>query len=213
MNGRGDGSRSRRLRPQKRTLPVDLIISAKCRKLTSQRPGERSVLLVDMSTPGRRQIYCEPQWPNSEIRASLHGVVHIGAAKSVLDLGGCCHEIAIPLCRALGCRYPVNRVAVRPRRDGRVANCRLLHLASQRHGRSSETSGDATTQAGTGGKHRCRSPDSAGHSNGYSDATACAGFGHGEACRDRENQQQLHRWLPIELQVRQPALERVLHNR
>ena len=32
----------------------------------------------------RRKIYCKPQWPNSEIRASLRGIVHIGTAKSVL---------------------------------------------------------------------------------------------------------------------------------
>jgi hypothetical protein len=30
------------------------------------------------------KIYCKPQWPNSEIRASLRGIVHIGTAKSVL---------------------------------------------------------------------------------------------------------------------------------
>jgi len=29
-------------------------------------------------------MYCKPQWPNSEIRASLRGIVHIGMAKSVL---------------------------------------------------------------------------------------------------------------------------------
>jgi hypothetical protein len=30
------------------------------------------------------KIYCEPQWPNSEIWASLRGIVHIGTVKSVL---------------------------------------------------------------------------------------------------------------------------------
>jgi hypothetical protein len=40
-----------------------------------------SVLLVDMST-ATPKIYCKPQWPNSEIRASLGGVVApMGKAK------------------------------------------------------------------------------------------------------------------------------------
>jgi hypothetical protein len=42
-----------------------------------------SVLLIEMST-ATPKIYCKPQWPNSEIWASLRGIVHIGTAKSLL---------------------------------------------------------------------------------------------------------------------------------
>ena len=125
------------------------------------------------------------------------------------------HEIVVNLSRALGCRYPVNRVAVRPRRRGNVANhTKLSHLASQRHGPGAEPGGEATSQAGAVGKHWCRSPGSTSRSDvrskSPSDGTACAGFGHGEACPARENQQQLHRWLPNKFQVRQPTLECLL---
>jgi hypothetical protein len=41
---------------------------------------------------------------------------------SGVDLGGHGHEIVVKLCRALGRRYPVNCIAVRPERYGGVAN-------------------------------------------------------------------------------------------
>jgi hypothetical protein len=75
-----------------------------------------------------------------------------------------------------------------PRRSGNVANhTKLFHLASQRHDPGAEPGGEATSQAGAVGKHRCRSPGSTGRSDvrskTRSDGTACAGFGHGEAQR------------------------------
>jgi hypothetical protein len=59
-------------------------MSQRCQKATSLRFKRAvSVLLIEMST-ATPKIYCKPQWPNSEIRASLRGIVHIGTAKSVL---------------------------------------------------------------------------------------------------------------------------------
>ena len=52
--------------------------------------------------------------------------------------------------------------------------------------RSGAEAGGKATQAEPGGKHSCISPDIANHSN------ACARFSIGEACRARENLQQLH---------------------
>ncbi len=121
------------------------------------------------------------------------------------------HEIVIWIRRALGCRCPVSCVAVQPHRCGNVANRTKLH-ASRRRGSGAEPGGEAASQAG--GKHWCRSPRGAAHpdarSNSHSDGTACAGFGDGEACPARENQQQLHRRLQLEFQVRQPTLEWLL---
>ncbi len=123
-----------------------------------------------------------------------------------LKIGRTSYENVIKLRRALGCCHPVNCIAV-PERSGSVAN-HIRHPASQRHGRSTETSG----KAATGGKvTRVRSggtprPDIAIHSNGERDAVVCAGFGHVEACPARERGQQLQRWLRIKLETRQGPL-------
>src|SRR3954463_5941600 len=99
------------------------------------------------------------------------------------DLGRTSYEDVITCCRALSCRYPGNCVAVWPRRSGNVASRTKLH-ASRHHGRGAKAS-DEATQAGAGSNHKCRPPESAGRrearSNSHSDATACAGFGPGEA--------------------------------
>jgi len=93
---------------------------------------------------------------------------------------GTSHEIVVKPCRALGCRYPVSCIVVRPERTGNVAN-----RASQDHSCSAEAGGQATaaggkaTKARSGGKHSCISPDTANHSN----AGACERFSNGEACR------------------------------
>ncbi len=115
------------------------------------------------------------------------------------------YENVIEPFRALGCRYPVNRIAELPERYGNGAN-HTKRPASQRHGRSAEASGEAAT----GGKvTRLRSggtpggPDIATHGNGVRDAVVCDGFGHVEACQARERGQQLQRWLRIQLQTRQ----------
>jgi hypothetical protein len=111
----------------------------------------------------------------------------------------------------VSCRHPVNGIALRPQRSGSVPN--KFRLASRRHGRGAKGSGKAT-QAGAGSNHKRRPPESVGRreacSNSHSDATACAGFGPGEAQGARANQQQLYRRLSIELQVRQPAVEWML---
>ena len=102
--------------------------------------------------------------------------------------GGYDHEIIIRLRRALGYRCPVNRVAEQPERYGNVKNRNgLRHPASQRHGRSAETSGKAATAGGNATRVRSggtpSGPDTAIHSNGDWDAVGCAGSCHGEACR------------------------------
>ena len=153
----------------------------------------------------------------------MYGNVHVGR-KVRFDLGeGSRHEIVIWSCCACGGCPPVDHDAVRRRSAAVSANRRPLHLASQRHRRRTETRGDTATQPR--GQHRRRSPDGAGHSlvrsgshsgacsNSHPDAAVSAGVGDGEACRARANQQQLHRWMPDEFQVRQPALERMLHDR
>ena len=94
------------------------------------------------------------------------------------------NEMVVSLCRALSCCHLVDCIAVRPKRYGSVANRNRLH-ASKHHGPGAEAGGKAT-QAEPGGKHSCISPDIANHSN------ACARFSIGEACRARENLQQLH---------------------
>jgi hypothetical protein len=102
---------------------------------------------------------------------------------------GTCHEIVVKLRRALGCRYPVSCIVVRPERTGNVAN-----RASQDHSRRAEAGGQATeaggqaTKARSGGKHNCVSPDTANPSNAIgaanrSTAGACERFSDGEACR------------------------------
>jgi hypothetical protein len=122
------------------------------------------------------------------------------------------HEMVIRLCCALGCRYPVNRIAVRPRRPGSAAT---RQLASQHHGRRAKASGKAATAGGNATRVRSggtpSGPDIAIHSNGDWDAddwdaVGCAGSYHGEACPARERGQQLQRWLRIKLQTRQGSL-------
>ena len=80
----GRTSRHVRKVPKPEKLNTSKCFPLCSQKQTSQRlqaSGQRS-LRVDMSTAGRRAIYCEPQWPNSEIRASLGGVVHTWARES-----------------------------------------------------------------------------------------------------------------------------------
>ena len=180
-----------------------------CQKPTSLRFKRAvSVLLIDMST-ATPKMHCKPPWPNSEIRASLRGILHIGTAKSVS--GGYDHEIVIRLRRALSYRYPVNRIAEQPERYGNVTNRNgLRHPASQHHGRSAEASGKAATAGGNATRVRSggtpSGPDIAIHSNGDWDAVGCAGSCHGEACPARERGQQLQRWLRNKLQTRQGPL-------
>jgi len=157
------------------------------------------------------KIYCKPQWPNSEIRASLHGVAHTSGRQRPPWLGRIWHEIVIRLRRALGYRYPVNRIAEQPERYGNVTNRNgLRHPASQRHGRSAEASGKAATARGNATRVRSggtpSGPDIAIHSNGEWDAVGCAGSCHGEARPARERGLQLQRWLRIKLQTRQGPL-------
>ena len=107
-------------------------------------------------------------------------------------------------CRALGCRYPVSCIVVRPERTGNVAN-----RASQDHGRSAEAGGQAT-EGGAGGT----SPDivnrsQANHSNviGYDrNNHGGARFTIRQACQAGEAQQQLQRWLRNKLQNRERTL-------
>ena len=139
----------------------------------------------------------------------------MGKGKSDFS-GGYDHEIVIRLCRALGCRYPVNRIAEQSERYGNVTNRNgLRHPASQHHGRSAEASGKAATAGGNATRVRSggtpSGPDIAIHSNGDWDAddwdaVGCAGSYHGEACPARERGQQLQRWLRIKLQTRQGPL-------
>ena len=117
-----------------------------------------------------------------------------------LGSGGYGHEIVIRLRRALGYRYPVNRIAEQPERYGNVTNRNgLRHPASQRHGRSAEASGKAATAGGNATRVRSggtpSGPDIAIHSNGEWDAVGCAGSCHGEARPARERGLQLQRWL------------------
>jgi hypothetical protein len=130
------------------------------------------------------------------------------------------HEIVARLCRAIRRRCRVNEPAVRP---GRVTNRnRRRHLASQDHGRSAEAGGKATS-ASAGGI----SPDIVDRSNLYrsnlyrshvdrSNVIGFAGSDHGrarfdigQACQPGEDQQQLQRWLPNELQNPERPLGRV----
>jgi hypothetical protein len=123
------------------------------------------------------------------------------------------HENSVTLSRALNCRYPVHRDAVRPRWHGLFAGRQLPHDASERHGCSAEAVGQAA-QAGrriaiaAGGKIGGIAPDFPICSNDGTCSRSC----HGKACRARENLQQLHRRLSNKLQIRQPTVERMLHN-
>ena len=130
------------------------------------------------------------------------GTVGVSEPNFRSGFGRTCDEIAIKLCRALSCRYPVDSIAVWPVRYGNVTNRRS---ASRRHGRSTEADGKAT-QAWEGDNHRCIPPDIASHAS----VIACADFNISKACQDRENFQQLRRWLPDKLQVRQRPLEWML---
>jgi hypothetical protein len=144
------------------------------------------------------------------------GTVYVSGRHVRPGFGGDGHEIVVTLCRAFSYRYLVNFVAVRPKRYGSIANRnRLRHPASYHQGRSAEAGGKAT-QAEAGGKHSCISPDIATHSSGIgtanrSEAGACERFSNGEACRARENLQQLRRWLRNKLEIRQPTLEWMLY--
>jgi hypothetical protein len=98
------------------------------------------------------------------------------------------HEILIKPFRALSRRHFINCIAMRPERDGSVANRnRRRYPASQHYGRRAEAGGKATEAAANGkaataadasGKHSCISPDIANHSN----AAARKGFDNGEVC-------------------------------
>src|SRR3981081_4007545 len=110
----------------------------------------------------------------------------MGKGKSDFS-GGYGREIVIRLCRALGCRYPVNRIAVRPRRPGSAAT---RQLASQHHGRRAEARGKAATAGGNATRVRSggtpSGPDIAIHSNGGWGADDWGGVGragalHGES--------------------------------
>src|SRR5205085_12642373 len=101
-----------------------------------------------------------------------------------------------------------------PERSGNVTNRNRLRLpASQHHGRCAEAGGKAASAAAAGGTHGCISPEIASRCNTIDFASCDIGgarYKHGEACRVRENLQQLQRWLPNKLQVRQPTLEWML---
>jgi hypothetical protein len=118
-------------------------------------------------------------------------------------------ENVVKPCRALSCRDPVNCVVVRPEWHGSLANHSKLP-SSQRHRHGAGAKGEAATEAGADGKHRCSPPERAGQpddgSNGGRDAVGRAGACHGEACPARERGQQLQRWLRIQLPTRQGPL-------
>ena len=115
----------------------------------------------------------------SELRMSF---VFTGALIS--GFGRTSYETIIELCRVLGCRCPVDYVAVR---HGCLAN-RNHQPASRHHGRGAEAGGKArgkTTEAGAAdGKHGRSSPDIASPSNA-TDISSKAGvrFSDGEDCR------------------------------
>ena len=73
------------------------------------------------------------------------------------------HESVIKPCRALGCRYPVNRVAVRSRRHGHVANrqARPRRFPASRSKRRSRWQGHIGR---CGSNHRAQAAGSAGRS-------------------------------------------------
>jgi hypothetical protein len=148
----------------------------------------------------------------SPVRNVVVSCVHRGSI-SAPEIGRTFHENVIRPSRALGCRYPVNCIAVRPEQYGNVANRnRLRPATSQRYGGSAEAGGKAASAA-AGGAHGCISPEIASRCNTIDFAkchTGGARYNHGEACRVRENLQQLQRWLPNKFQVRQPTLEWML---
>ena len=130
-------------------------------------------------------------------------------------------EIVINPCRALSCRYPVSRVAVRSERHGSFANRDKPHQrASERHGLGAEADGkaapggtgdEATKVGAAGGKQGCSPRNVASHSIGTDKRSKAGGrFSDGAHCRAREDFEQLHRRLPNKLQIRQPAVERML---
>jgi hypothetical protein len=107
----------------------------------------------------------------------------------ISGFGSTSYGNAIKPCRALNCRDPVSFVVVRPKRYGSLANHAKLH-PSQRHGHGAGAKGEAATEAGADGKHRCSPPERSGHPDGGSNdgrgATGNAGACHGEACPARE---------------------------
>lgn len=126
----------------------------------------------------------------------------------IFGFGRTGHENPIKPCRALGCCYPFNRIAMRARWPGRAANGQH---ASQRHRRRAKGTGKTATAGGNATRLRSGStpsgPDIAIHSNGEWDVDrGCAGSYHGEACPAREGGQQLQRWLRVKLQARQGSL-------
>ena len=133
----------------------------------------------------------------------------------------CQDETAINLRRAFSRRYPVNCMAVRYKRHGSLANRNRHHQpATQHHGPGTEAGGKATpggaggkaTKVGAAGGKQGRSPRNiASRSNGTDKHSKAGGrFSDGADCRAREDLEQLHRWLPNKLQIRQPAVERML---
>jgi hypothetical protein len=160
---------------------------------------------------------CQPR-PNWAVRTTQLQVSYLVGVRTGTALmsgfGRTSYEDVIRPCRAFDCRSHINRIAVRPQRHRAVANHTKPH-ASRRHGRLTEASGKAASWAGADGKHWCGLSESASRPDHHSNGGwhACAGFGIGATQRARTNQQQLHRWLPDKLQVRQPTLERMLRVR
>ena len=121
------------------------------------------------------------------------------------------YENVIELCRALSCRYPVDRIAVRSGTAVSQTATGSSRFPASRSRRRSRWQGPHRPKAGAVGKHGCSSPDIASPSNATdNNSKAGARFSDGEDCRARENLQQLHRWLPNKLQIRQPTLEWML---
>ena len=166
----------------------------------------RRAHLLSIALNGGHASLCPPY------DTDLCGTLHRSGRHIALDLGGHGHEILVTPFRTLS--Y-CDLVSYFPERYRSVANRnRPCHRTSQHYGRSAETGGKATQAAadwkpGTEIDASGISPDIAKHSNtvNRSNAGACEKFNHGEACCAGEDLQQLHRWLPNELQIWQPTLE------
>ena len=127
--------------------------------------------------------------------------------------GGRDCEIVVTLLFESGYCHRINcSDAVQPERRSNGANRTFgQQLPSEHHGAGAEASYQATKADAARGCPRCRTPhrvswDIANHHN----AVDWGRVSVGKASQAREGVQQLRRWLPIKLPVRQPSLGRML---
>jgi hypothetical protein len=127
--------------------------------------------------------------------------------------GGHDCEIFVTLLFESGYRHRINcSDAVQPERRSNGGNWTFgRHLPSEHHGAGAEASYQATKADAARGCPRYRTPhrvswDIADHHN----AVDWGRVSVGKASQAREGVQQLRRWLPIKLPVRQPSLGRML---